>query len=183
MWKKLSVLYADEFRMGSPFHCKGSLCCASRTFASQRGASHIFRALLIIATRNCSLVSVNDSVRGLISRMHFFIESNSCILRRLSGVFFTNYHIVVSVDGLCTRTLYKWEKSIAHCVDDFTSEKSQLQVNTFQSEKSLQELVVLRVEKSHKYSMVIWVADWRSANTVSTIFCFYNIISGQKIRN
>ena len=135
MWKKLSVLYADEFRMGSPFHCKGSLCCASRTFASQRGASHIFRALLIIATRNCSLVSVNDSVRGLISRMHFFDRKQQLYITTISfasGVFFTNYHIVVSVDGLCTRTLYKWEKSIAHCVYDFTSEKSQLQVNTFQ---------------------------------------------------
>ena len=67
-----------------------------------------------------------------------------------SAVFSTNYEIVLSVDGLCTRTPYKREKSIAHCVDEFTSEKSQLQVTTFQWEQSLQELVVLRVEKSHK---------------------------------
>ena len=59
----------DEFRMGSLFHCKSSLCCASRTFASQRGASHILCALLTVATGNCSLVSVKGSVRGLISRM------------------------------------------------------------------------------------------------------------------
>ena len=119
MWKQLNVLYVDEFRTGSLFHCKSSSCCASRTFASQRGASHICRALLTIATGNCALISVKDSGRGLISRMQQF-QSKATIVSYASAVFSTNYWIVLNVDGLCSRTLYKWEQSIAHCVDDFT---------------------------------------------------------------
>ena len=31
--------------------------------------------------------------------------------------------------------------------------------------------------------MVICVADWLSANKVRAILCFYNVVSGQKVRN
>ena len=105
----------------------------------------------------------------------FDLKRQLCMktIRFASGVVSTNDWMVLSVEGLCTRTPYKWKKSIAHCVDELTSEKSQLQVITFQCEQSLQELFVLRVEQSHKESMVICVADWWSANKLRTLFCFY----------
>ena len=98
------------------------LCCASRTFASQRSASHIFWTLLTIAT---------DSVHWFQSKtlgVAWFRECNILgqdqqlyvkAIRFASEVLSTKYSNVLNVDGFRTRTLYKWEKSIAHCVDDF----------------------------------------------------------------